>query len=340
MRDALSRGEQRSDAVLGRVIQGRTLHFQTANEQKDFMRLWRELWDKVCSIYDPAKDSHSELRTVFLDLNDQCLKVLRELDQTSSDPMAVMNHPATLQLGELSGLIGSVLVMCNHDEEDAEAFPLPLDKMAESLSLAIEELSGQLQQSETPSSSRDDGSIYQLKVSLKHAKPPIWRRLLVPSNIELEALHGVIQAAFGWNNSHLHQFTKGKTSYQPEAEEDEISWMRTVDSVGVPVSELLRKEKDKMVYEYDFGDSWEHEVLLEKVFPADPNQPLPVCVKGKRACPPDDCGGIYGYYQMLATLSGPDSEEAEELLEWLGEPIDPEAFDLNKANARLRAWFR
>ncbi len=332
MRDALSRGEQSSDAVLGRMIQGRTLHFQTANEQKDFMRLWRELWDKVRSAYLPAKDSHSEVRAVFLDLNDQCLKVLRELDQTSPDPMAVMTNPATLQLGELSGLIGSVLVVCNQDEEDVEAFQLPLDKMAESLSLAIEELSGQLQQKGVPASlDVTDGSVYQLKVSLKHAKPPIWRRLLVPSDIELNELHGVIQAAFEWTNSHLHQFVDGRTSYQPEAEEDEFPWMRTVDSAGVHLSDLLRKEKDKIVYEYDFGDSWEHEMLLEKVLPADPNQALPLCIKGKRACPPDDCGGIYGYYQMLETLADPNSEEAEELLAWIGGPINPEAFDLDEA---------
>jgi len=146
MRDALSRGEESPDAVLVRVIQGRTLHFPTAGEQEDFMRLWRALWDEVRSVYVPAKDSHREMRAVFLGLNDQCLRVLRELDQNSSDPMAVMNNPATLQLGELSGLIGSALVMCNQGEEDSEAFPMPLDQMAESLSLAIEELSGQLQQ--------------------------------------------------------------------------------------------------------------------------------------------------------------------------------------------------
>ncbi len=336
MRDALSCGEKNSGSVLARMIQGRTLQFQTASKQKEFMRLWNKLWDDVRSVYEPAKDSHRELRAVFLGLNDQCLKVLRELDQNSLDPMAVMTNPAIMKLGELSGMIGSALVMCNKDH--GEALPLPLDKMAENLSLAIETLSRQLLQVGTPASSGvAGGAVYQLKISLKYAKPPIWRRLLVPSSIELEALHGVIQAAFDWNDSHLHQFVDGRTFYQPEA--DEFPGMRMVDSAGVRLSELLRKNKDKVVYEYDFGDSWEHEVLLEKVLPNDPNQSLPVCVNGKRACPPDDCGGIYGYYQMLETLADPDSDEAEELLEWIGGPMNPEAFDLDEVNARLRALF-
>ncbi len=341
MRDALSRGEQNSDAVLVRVIHGRTLQFPTANEQKEFMRLWRELWDKIRSVYDPETDSQSEVRSVFLGLNDQCVKVLRELDNSSIDPVAVMNNPAMMTFGELGGMIGSALLMCNQEEEDAEAFPLPLDKVAESLSMAIKEISEQLQQEETPASSGVEGdSIYQLKISLKYSKPPIWRRLLVPAGIELDALHGVIQTAFGWMNSHFHQFVDGRTFYQPEAEVGEFPSMKMVDSAGVRLSELLQKKKDKIVYEYDFGDSWEHEVLLEKVLPADPNQPLPFCVKGKLACPPEDCGGIQGYYQMLETLADPDSEEAEELLEWAGGPIDPEAFDLEQANARIRAFFR
>jgi len=341
IRDALSRGEKKPEAVLARVIQGRALQFPTANEQEDFMRLWRELWDAVRATYVPAKDSRREMRAVFLGLNDQCLQVLRELDQNSPDPMAVMKNPATLQLGELSGLISSALVMCNQEEEEAEAFPMPLDELAESVSVAIRELSGQLQQKGTGEFFGDPaGPIYQLKVSLKNARPPIWRRVLVPAGIELEALHQVIQATFGWTNSHLHQFVNDRTCYLPEAEDEGFLGMSTMDSAGVRLLDLLRNEKDKMVYEYDFGDSWEHDVLLEKVLPADPEQPLAVCMKGKRACPPDDCGGIFGYAQMLETLAGPDSDEKAELLDWLGGPMDPEAFDLDKVNAELQTLFQ
>jgi len=144
MRDALSRGCNNSDEVLARAIQGRSLYFPTADEQKKFNRLWRELWDEVREAYDPEKDRRREMRSVFLDLNDQCLRVLRELDRDSSDPFAVMTHPATMQLNELSSLISSALVMCNQGEEKEEEFPLPLDEVAEGMSAAIEELSGQL----------------------------------------------------------------------------------------------------------------------------------------------------------------------------------------------------
>ncbi len=340
MRDAFSRGETNPEAVLGRVISGRALSFPSENDQQEFHRLWQERWDGVRADYLPLKDVHRELRAVFLDLNDQCLQVLRGMDRNAQDPMDTMNHPATLQLGELSGLIHSVLVFCNQNEQSADVFPVPLDEMARALSAGIEDMSEQLQQKGSGESFADpDGPIYQLKISLKDAKPPIWRRVLVPASIELEHLHAVIQAAFGWTNSHLHQFIDGRTFYQPGGEDDGFSGMEVADSIGVPLRNFLRKEKDKIVYEYDFGDSWEHQVLLEKILPADPEQVLPVCIKGKRACPPDDCGGMYGYFQMLETLEGPDGGEKAELLEWLGGPIDPEAFDLEEINAQLRAWF-
>ena len=316
---------------------GRILSFPSEDGQQEFHRLWRELWDEVRADYLPLKDVHREMRAVFLNLNDQCLQVLRGLDQGVQDPMAVMNHPATLQLGELSGLIHSALVFCNQSEVSSNAFPMPLDEMARALSAGIEDLSGQLQQKGSAERIADpDGPIYQLKILLKDTKPPIWRRVLVPASIELEALHDVIQAAFGWGNSHLYQFLAGRVFYQPGGEDE---GMRGGDSIGVPLLNLLCKEKDKMTYEYDFGDSWEHQVLLEKVLPADPEQVLPVCIKGKRAGPPDDCGGIPGYFQLLETLSGPEGEEKERLLEWLGGPFDPEAFDLSEINARLHTWF-
>jgi len=337
MRDALSRDENDPDAVLVRVISGRTLSFPTPDEQKEFHRLWHELWDEVRVAYVSSEDTHKKMRSVFLDLNDQCLQVLRELDRNPQDPVEVMKNPATLQLGELSGLIHSALVISNQSEENADAFPVPLDEMAAAMSAAIEELSGTLQQAGSAESFEDDtGPVYQLKISLKYARPPIWRRVLVPATIELEALHDVIQMVFSWTNSHLHQFIDGKTFYQPEAEDDGWGGMSSKDSAGVRLQDLLRKEKDKIVYEYDFGDSWEHDVVLEKVLPNDPKQSLPVCIKGKRACPPDDCGGIPGYSQLLETLSGSDCAEKEDFLDWLDGSFDPEAFDLDEVNAQLR----
>jgi hypothetical protein len=144
MRDALSRGEKSPDLVLARAISGRTLYFPTVEEQREFSRLWKELWESVRQSYDPCNDLHREMRSVFLDLNDQCMAVLRTLDRDSADVFAMMAHPAMMQLNELSSLISSALVMCNQGEDAVEEFPLPLDEMARDMSAAIAELSEQL----------------------------------------------------------------------------------------------------------------------------------------------------------------------------------------------------
>jgi len=107
----------------------------------------------------------------------------------------------------------------------------------------------------------------------------------------------------------------------------------------VRVGDLLQKEKDKIVYEYDFGDSWEHTVTLEKILDPEEGQVYPVCIKGKRACPPEDCGGIWGYYNLLEILDDPKCDEHQGILDWVGGTIDPEAFDLEVANARVRQRF-
>ena len=145
MRDALSRGELDPEAVLGRVIQGRTLQFPSGSEQEEFLRLWRELWDEIRADYVPSEDVHREMRAIFLELNDQCLEVLRGLDRNAQDPFAVMGNPASLKLGQLSALIHSALAICNQPEEHPEAFPVPLDEMAKGISATIEELAEELQ---------------------------------------------------------------------------------------------------------------------------------------------------------------------------------------------------
>ena len=176
--------------------------------------------------------------------------------------------------------------------------------------------------------------IYQLKVTLRGSKPPIWRRILVPSDIRLGKLHRVLQEVMGWTDSHLHQFIVGDDFYGvPHPDYDlDIQSERTV-----PLSRVLLVPKDKIIYEYDFGDSWEHELLLEKVLPPDPETRYPICVTGKRACPPEDCGGVWGYAEFLQAIKSPDHEEHESMLEWIGDDFDPEAFDLAEVNRSLAA---
>lgn len=182
-------------------------------------------------------------------------------------------------------------------------------------------------------------SIYQLKVTLNGSKPPIWRRILVPSNIDLGGFHRILQTVLGWRNSHLHQFISGRTMYG--ALVDEFGGgleMECEDEKEYQLSQLLKKEKDSLVYEYDFGDSWEHKIVLEKILPYDSAVKVPTCIKGKRACPPEDCGGIWGYQSFLEAIQNPSHPEHEEMLEWVGGEFDPELFDIEETNNALVDW--
>jgi hypothetical protein len=177
------------------------------------------------------------------------------------------------------------------------------------------------------------GRVYQLKITLKDSKPPIWRRVEVADDITLARLHRIIQVAMGWTDSHLHMFSVGQTDYgvpYPGGEGE----LR--DERRYKLSQLLTAPKQKLSYEYDFGDSWSHEVLLEQLREPEPGVAYPRCVTGKRACPPEDCGGVWGYAEFLEAIADPEHPEHEELLEWVGGEFDPAAFDVDEVNAGLR----
>jgi hypothetical protein len=181
-----------------------------------------------------------------------------------------------------------------------------------------------------------DTPIYQIKVTLEESKPPIWRRLLVPSDITLADLHRIIQAAFGWWDYHLHQFIIAETYFGvPDPDYDDFREMH--DESRIRLNQITRREGFAFRYEYDFGDSWLHRVLVEKILPPKPGQGYPLCVKGRRACPPEDVGGMWGYYDFLEAIQDPEHEEHDECLEWIGGEFDPDAFDLDEINDALRA---
>ncbi len=179
-------------------------------------------------------------------------------------------------------------------------------------------------------------STYQIKVTLNGVKPPIWRRILIPSDITLGDLHAVLQIVMGWTNSHLHQFISGRTLYGIK-DDDFMFDLDIKDENRYRINDLLKKEKDWIKYEYDFGDGWEHKILLEKVLPFK-KEKLPICIKGKRACPPEDCGGIWGYQNLLEILRNPEHEEYEDFIDWLGGKFEPEAFDIEKINHILTKY--
>lgn len=174
-------------------------------------------------------------------------------------------------------------------------------------------------------------SLYQLKVTLTGSKPPIWRRLIVKDNIRLDELHSVLQITMGWSNYHLHQYRLRNLYIGiPDQELD----MDITDERKVYLKDILSNPKDSFVYEYDFGDSWEHKIVLEKILLLDSSK-SPVVIKGNKACPPEDCGGIWGYSDFLAAIQDPKHEEHEEMIEWVGGDFDPDEFDMDIINKKL-----
>ncbi len=178
--------------------------------------------------------------------------------------------------------------------------------------------------------------VYQLKVTLMETDPPIWRRVRVPGDVTLARLDRILQTAMGWTNSHIHTFTAGGVVYaEPDPEWD------VRDERRARLSGIAREEGEAFIYEYDLGDSWRHQVLVERVrFDAKHTEGAS-CLAGERACPPEDSGGVPGYYEKLECLRDPDHDEHEETKAWIegmtGGPFDPDAFDLDAVNRTLKA---
>lgn len=177
----------------------------------------------------------------------------------------------------------------------------------------------------------------RLKVVLLGVEPPIWRRVEVPANYSLAQLDAVIQIAMGWENSHLHRFEIGEMTYSDQLAEDPWPGQRLGDEAATTVGEVARRDRS-FRYEYDFGDSWEHQVAVEAVESASVTGPR--VVAGARACPPEDCGGVWGYANLVAAVADPNHPEHDDLLEWVGGGFDPEAFDLARADAAVVAYGR
>lgn len=172
--------------------------------------------------------------------------------------------------------------------------------------------------------------VLQLKVTLLHVKPAVWRRLIIPEDYTFWQLHVAIQDAMGWQDQHLHEFcAKNPWTGQPVeiGLPDEDSSKRMLDCTEVPVALFLNLLCRKLTYAYDFGDGWEHSVELEQVLPRTPKAELPACVAGLRRCPPEDCGGPAGYENLLEIISNPKHPERKERLAWLGGAFDPDDFD-------------
>jgi hypothetical protein len=174
--------------------------------------------------------------------------------------------------------------------------------------------------------------IYQLKITLQHIKPLIWRRVET-DDCPLDELHDIIQVSMGWDDEHMHVFEIDGEQYACFEDADPYEYR---DSRKVRLSDLVEQGCLQFVYEYDFGDSWRHTVEIEKTLPPEPGVRYPRCVAGERGCPPEDCGGPWGYPDFLEAIQDPNEEEHEETLEWVGEEFDPEEFDPSGASEELQ----
>jgi hypothetical protein len=176
--------------------------------------------------------------------------------------------------------------------------------------------------------------VVSLKVTLRGMRPPVWRRLLMPGTMTLGDLHQAIQAAMGWEDGHLHAFDLGGRQYGDRRTVDDVA-----DENRLTLDSLVKSGVARFAYTYDFGDDWEHTVVIEKRAPPREATSYPACVAGKRNCPPEDCGGVWGYEHLLAVLADPAHPERAEQIEWLGEEFDPDEFAVDIANATLAVRF-
>ncbi len=178
--------------------------------------------------------------------------------------------------------------------------------------------------------------VFQFKITMKDIDPPIWRRILVPEKYSFWDLHVAVQDAMGWLDYHLHLFRLG---YKRENDVDLIGIPdddpfegepETLPGWEIPISDFFRELGKVAEYEYDFGDGWQHEVLFEGMLLKEKNKKYPKCIGGERACPPEDCGGVDGYYRLLEIFKDSSNEEYEEMVSWLGKKYDADDFDAGK----------
>jgi len=179
-------------------------------------------------------------------------------------------------------------------------------------------------------------AVYQLKVTLDGIRPLIWRRIQVRGDISLFKLHKILQVVMGWYNCHLHQYVIMGESYSVISIEADMLGDDFKDEKRFKLNRVIPGEKFRFTYEYDFGDSWGHTILVEKIFRPLEELKAPVCLKGKRSAPPEDGGGKGGYYHLLKVIGNPSHPEHADMMTWVGDEYNPEYFDADIVNERLK----
>lgn len=180
-------------------------------------------------------------------------------------------------------------------------------------------------------------TIHRLKITLRDVKPPVWRRIEVDSRVKLDNLAAILEDAMGWDGYHLHAFEIDDVAYRLPQFFDDSPWgRRSEDESKHQLGNVLSQVGTKARWDYDFGDGWEHNIVVEAIEPADPAIAYPRCVTGRRACPPEDCGGSWGYANLLEAIADPSHEEHAELTDWIGSSFDPEYFDADETTEDMQ----
>ena len=260
-----------------------------------------------------------------------------------------------LERREIAALLPELSDVMSLDSKNGRVLPLSV-KQAESIRYAINNdkrqnrgvverglehaaqlISNSLEEAEGIGAIPVSERLYQFKITLLESQPSIWRRVQVKDST-LDKFHERIQTAMGWTNSHLHQFEIDGDRYgDPELLDDGFEDFECVDSTVTKISEIVPKNGKRFhfVYEYDFGDCWQHEVLFEGCLRANSGSRYPLCVEGEKNCPPEDVGGVGGYAEYLEALADPKHEQHHDMLQWRG-PFDPEQFLAEKATKAMR----
>jgi hypothetical protein len=179
-----------------------------------------------------------------------------------------------------------------------------------------------------------DHAIAVLRIELQDIEPLIWRRVAVPTWMRLKTLHGVIQAVMGWLDCHLWQFEANRRKYSLRIPGEHDWNQRITDAAKTKLSSLIADGVTSMTYVYDMGDDWRHRIIIEKVTPAAPGTRYPQFLGGERRCPPEDCGGVPGYYEFLGNIASKRKRKAA--LDWYGGPYDPDDIDEQRIVAELK----
>lgn len=321
----------------------RTLSFASAQDNRLVLDHTLEIAHSVAEAIAVAEELRIKTKPLAdFRLSPPHLEALLELPSLSQSAKSKLRkEPLKLTVAE----VGDLALAVAEEFPDAEpqrqvAMLIVAHHLLDRLHRGIAAQAIPLWEHDAPRSSKSASQeLYQFKITLMGIEPPIWRRIQV-QDCTLDELHEHIQTAMGWTNSHLHQFQiNGQLFGDPELlnQDDYGEEFEIMDSTATLLSEIVPSGKKQLSfrYEYDFGDSWYHEIVFEGCPPLKKKEKYPLCLEGERSCPPEDVGGRWGYENFLSAIADPKHEEHKEMLEWRG-PFDPEAFDAKKATKEMR----